>query len=155
MTVRISPQERFWRKVNILSEHECWIYGGSQHWTGYGVFWFEGKNESAHRYAYESSFGPVPDGLVLDHLCRNRMCVNPWHLEPVTQAENKLRGVSPVTINAAKTHCSRGHEFSPENTRHGIGPTGRAFRQCVTCVRKRDRDNKRRIRNAKQKELRP
>lgn len=83
----------------------------------------------------------IPDGLHLDHLCRNPMCINPSHLEPVTQKENTLRGFSVPAINARKTECKRGHPFTPENTI--IKKLGKA---CRICQRVMDRDNKRRQR---------
>ncbi len=78
----------------------------------------------AHRVAYELAIGPVPDGLVVDHLCFNRACVRPGHLEPVTQQENVMR---------ARTHCRKGHEFTPENTYVRPGGTGGIQRICRTC----------------------
>lgn len=87
------------------------------------------KTASAHRVSYEAFIGPVPDGLILDHLCRVRHCVNPWHLEPVTGTENVLRGVGPTAINARKTHCIHGHPFDDRNTILD----GRGYRHCLTC----------------------
>lgn len=90
---------------------------------------------SAHRWAYEHFVGPIADGLVLDHLCRNTSCVNPRHLEPVTQQENVLRGSAPAAINAAKSHCVNGHEFTAENTY--LRPNG--WRICRICRALADR----------------
>jgi hypothetical protein len=87
----------------------------------------------AHRVAFEWLVGPVPKGLVLDHLCRNRGCVNPSHLEPVTQQVNTLRGAGPAARNANKAHCKWGHEFTPENT--GVDKRGK--RWCKTCSLRR------------------
>jgi HNH endonuclease len=82
----------------------------------------------AHRVAYEMWFGPIPDGLVIDHLCRNRACVNPAHMEPVTHRENLLRGTGASARQAAKKTCIRGHEFDVRN-KNG--------RECTTCIRLR------------------
>ena len=114
---------------------DCEIWQGSTTRSGsglrYGKRTVNYKTVSAHKYAYECAFGPVPVGKVLDHLCRNMLCVNPAHLEPVTQRENLIRGTSPVAINAAKTHCVNGHEFTKENTFIGT----RGARGCKTCRR--------------------
>lgn len=72
--------------------------------------------ERAHRVVYELMVGPIPEGMILDHLCRNRWCVRPDHLEPVTHRTNIFRGEGLAPANAAKTHCPQGHEYSPENT---------------------------------------
>ncbi|MEV4271931.1 HNH endonuclease signature motif containing protein [Micromonospora aurantiaca (nom. illeg.)] len=82
----------------------------------------------AHRIAYEMKRGPVPDGLELDHLCRNRRCVRPAHLEPVTRRTNLLRGETIPARLAERTHCRHGHEFTPENTYQWRGS-----RFCRTC----------------------
>ena len=96
------------------------------------------KIDFAHRVVYEILVGPIPVGLELDHLCRNRACVNPDHLEPVTTRTNLLRGYSPWACRARQTHCKRGHEFTPENT-YG---TGDGRRYCRTCRRAHHRESR-------------
>lgn len=88
---RRPTQERFWEKVSVAGPNECWQWRGSVTAGGYGNFKFAGSNEYAHRAAYMLSVGEIPEGLHIDHLCRNRLCVNPAHLEPVTQRENNAR----------------------------------------------------------------
>lgn len=94
--------------------------------------WVNGETVHRHRLAYMTFVGPIPKGLTLDHLCRNRNCINPKHLEAVTEKENILRGTSPSAINARKTHCDNGHPFSAENTR--MGKTKKQ-RHCKICSR--------------------
>lgn len=103
---------------------------------GYGVFVpVHSKRMAAHRWAYERLRGPIPEGLDLDHLCRVRHCVNPWHLEAVTRGENVRRGVSGPAVNARKTHCKRGHPFDEQNTR--IIDAGRRCRTCDNLRRRK------------------
>lgn len=111
-------------------EGECIIWTAYVNETGYGKFRADGKSVRAHRYAYELEVGPIPVGLVLDHLCRNTRCVNPAHLEPVTLRENFRRGIRP---HSNKTHCPRGHEYTEENTYRGRA--GGNKRECRTCNR--------------------
>jgi hypothetical protein len=144
--VRMSDIDRWWTSVEKTDT--CWLWTGYLADQGYGRFSPSGgaKYTTAHRWGYEALVGPVPDGLVVDHLCRVRHCVNPAHLEPVTQRENILRGEGLSAANAAKTHCKRGHEFTPENTALIRGGWG-IERRCRTCGAL----NKRRYR-AKQRE---
>jgi hypothetical protein len=118
----------------------CWLWTGSKV-EGYGKLKVEGAYKLAHRLVFECHGGPIAHGMQLDHLCRVRHCVNPSHLEQVTQTVNIMRGMSPIAINARKTHCSHGHLLEGGNVR--IVRDG--SRECVTCrkeIRKRWRSRR-------------
>lgn len=121
--------EVFWSRV--VRTESCWLWTGSHDEDGYGSYGRTNGSSRAHRIAYELCIGPIPEGLTIDHLCRVRNCVNPAHLEPVDNRTNVLRGVGHTAINARKTHCKRGHRFTPENTY--IEPA-RGVRVCRKCV---------------------
>lgn len=123
------PIQRFVNKITF-SDSGCWLWTGGRTVRGYGLFWLNGNDVRAHRFAYEEMVGEIPEGMVLDHLCRVTTCVNPSHLEPVTNRENVLRGYGPTAENARRDACRMGHPFSPENTysRPGLGD-----RQCRAC----------------------
>ena len=128
-----SPEERFWPKVD--KSGECWLWTANKLPSGYGVFGLGGRDKGttlAHRFAYEGANGPIPPGMVIDHLCRIPACVNPSHLEAVTQQENNFRNPNTqYRKNAAKTHCIHGHEFTVENIiRRADRPNYRGCRAC-------------------------
>lgn len=125
-----SVADRLFAKAHE-DENGCWVFTGARSAGGYGFLRVAGKNLYTHRVAYEEIRAKIPDGLHLDHLCRNRSCINPWHLEPVTPRINTLRGDTFQARNAAKTHCIRGHELAGDNLR--TDPTGR--RICRECKR--------------------
>jgi len=108
---------------------ECWVWRWASS-GGYGQVTINGRRLLTHRAAYELLIGPIPAGLVIDHLCKNPGCVNPAHLEPVTQRENVLRGLSPSALCAVKTECPQGHPYDEKNT-----ITRKGYRYCRTCQR--------------------
>lgn len=129
-------EQKFWLKVNKTPS--CWIWRKHLEENGYGRVWTGVKMVLAHRLSYELIKGKIPKGLQLDHLCRNRACVNPSHLEAVLGIENISR--SPIH-NKNKTHCIHGHEFTPENTHiFKIRKYSGFGRQCKICL---DNNNKR------------
>lgn len=126
--------QRLLEKIDMSGGPDsCWPWTACIDGGGYGHIGAGGKYGGmlkAHRVSYELLVGPIPPGLELDHLCRNRKCVNPAHLEPVTHRENGLRGVGVGAKNAAKTHCTNGHPLSGDNLRI----SKRGWRECQTCL---------------------
>lgn len=142
----ISDIERMMKYVDKTDG--CWIWTGRPANTGYGQFGFIAGNKrkvrNPHRIIYELYIGEIK-GETLDHLCRNRLCVNPKHLEPVTIGENVLRGNTIASYNKAKTRCKHGHEFTPENTYY-FGKNKKQ-RQCITCRNQRKQTHRRKKSN--------
>lgn len=138
MASQRTPQERFFAKVNFngpAPAHRpelgpCWLWTGCTSGT-YGQFWNGDADVRAHRWNYEFCIGSIPEGLTLDHLCRTRRCVEPFHVEPVTNHENILRGLSWAV---RKTHCPQGHEFSGRNI-----IIRRGWQECRLCINDQSR----------------
>lgn len=121
------PHSRFLEKILKDPGTGCWNWTGTLQKNGYSTFYLQGRTLRGHRWSYEHYVGTIPDGLEIDHLCRNRKCVNPEHLEPVTAQENSRR--------AMRSHCVNGHEFTDDNTyMHG------GKRYCRECRRIRNRE---------------
>lgn len=121
---------RFWSRAN-KGEIGCWNWSGTINTYGYGVLKIAGVTFGAHRVSFTLAHGAIPDGLQIDHMCKNTACVNPYHLRAVTQAENNP--------NVAKTHCPRGHEYTADNLRLRTR-SGRTGRECRECTRQQLRE---------------
>lgn len=122
---KISIEERFWSHVNKRGPKHpelghCWQWKLRPSSNGYGSFSVNNHPVLVHRWAYKFLVGPIPEGLTIDHLCRNRMCVRPSHLEPVTQAENNRRSIRHAI---ERIKCKKGHLFTQ----------GKNQKHCRTC----------------------
>ena len=150
--ILMSMEERFWGKVDKngpIPEYRpdlgpCWIWQGTLDSHGYGVFRIGSRSDTstrnvkAYRLSYELSIGPIPQDKEMDHLCRNRPCINPLHLEPVARRENILRGQTFAAINAEKSLCPKGHIYDLFNT--GFYKGSRYCRRCNNERRARSRN---------------
>lgn len=131
MASLIDLPDRLQDKIVVDCGSGCWWWTGARDSNGYGRTWMDGSHRKAPRLIYELLVEKIPDGLVPDHLCENKACVNPGHLETVTQRENVRRWY------ARFTHCKHGHEFTPENLLPPCPSNDR--RRCRECKRIRDR----------------
>lgn len=136
-----TARQRFDEKWKLDGESKCWNWTGFKSGDGYGFFFFNGKNIRAHaasKAIYSRvNLEQIPDGMEWDHLCRNRGCVNPDHLELVTHRENQLRGFGACGINSRKTHCKYGHPLISGNL---VSMENRKHRSCLTCRRRQSRE---------------
>lgn len=134
---REKTERLFWSRVNKSAT--CWLWTGGADNHGYVAAWFNGKNIRAHRLSLTLSGIELIDGLVVDHLCRNRKCVNPAHLRQITLVENILCGEGPCANHLRQTHCKYGHKLSGDNL---VRFTKAKRRTCKICKRKQDRKAK-------------
>ena len=141
--MRAQQWDRWWG--SFLLGDGCWSWIASKNNYGYGQFPVGYSKHAAHRMSYEMFSGPIATGMQIDHLCRNRSCVNPAHMEVVTQAENMRRGGGVAAENGRRTSCRSGHAYSKENTYRWVDKYG-SHRRCKTCDSNRyiaNRDRKR------------
>lgn len=130
MSMPANTKEKLLARVDVSGD--CWLWKGPTCKGGYGKTTLNYKTRSTHRVLYEMLVGPIPKGLHLDHLCRNRLCVNPKHLEPVTARENTRRSTNPITKLMNRNCCAHGHLYTKENTK--IRKTNGA-RVCLICAK--------------------
>ena len=123
----------FWDVVD--KSDGCWLWTRTRNREGYGVYTYQGRTYKAHRWAWMQTVGAIPEGLEIDHLCRNPSCVRPDHLQAVDHRTNVLRGVGPTAVNAKKTTCDKGHQFDRVNSR--------SARICSKCTNAYKREWKR------------
>lgn len=147
-----SLSQRFEEKYQAIPWSGCWIWTAGVDEYGYGVIKAENKGNKkyrAHRVSYELYRSKIPEGLVLDHICRTPSCVNPDHLKIVTLKENSLCGFGYMANFARRTHCNHGHEFTEENTVYRNGNDGARHRRCRTCHNEETKNYKRKLRAIK------
>ena len=137
----VSAKDRFFSHIE-KTPTGCWEWKGARQSNGYGQFSDFGSH-LAHRWSYQTFIGPIRDSLHIDHLCRNRACVNPQHLELVTCRENLMRGVGFAATNAQKTHCDKGHQLS-EIRYTAERPEGRRY--CRACRQDYKRKSRKKLR---------
>lgn len=130
----IIADETLWVKIEPEPMSGCWLWTGNRNDAGYGIVVVRGRRTRVHRIMYELARGAIPAGLQLDHLCRTPACVNPQHLEAVTHYENWRRG--KAALSSRWTHCRRGHEYTPANTKIRGGT--RTCKECAA-IRARQR----------------
>lgn len=150
---RTPIEVRFWNQISPEPNSGCWLWAGAENGYGYGVLGKGGWSRHngavmAHRFSYTLHKGEIPNGYVIDHLCRNPCCVNPDHLEAVTEKVNINRGISAERIRkkfASITHCKNGHEYTEANT-YRYSSSGYQHRGCRACRKEADRRRKERTR---------
>jgi hypothetical protein len=135
---RATPRERFEARIDRDESTGCWVWKGTLNRTGYGLLSVDAKYVLVHRWGYEQFVKPIPDGMTLDHLCRNRACVNPAHLDVVTNRTNVLRGMSPSAVIHRQGVCKHGHEMTSDNVY--VPPKNPRHRQCRTCRKRISRE---------------
>lgn len=127
----MTADERFFARVAQIP-NGCWLWTGGKSGVGYGQFWFDGRLRPAHRWSYERFVGPVPENLTVHHTCEVKACVNPEHLQPLTQRDNVMASDGPARRNSLKTHCSAGHLLVPPN----MYKNKYGWRVCRACHRR-------------------
>lgn len=153
--MRVEDLPHWFSDLITVDANDCWVWGGALSDNGYGMMppsW-QYASRRVHRATYEMVHGPIPDGLEADHLCRNRACCNPAHIEAVTRRENTLRGDGPELLrerHAARTHCRNGHAFDDANTYELPGTTTPGQTRPARSCRKCRHDAVRRYRERKQ-----
>src|ERR1700692_1180704 len=132
---QLNVLDRFLLKVE--KTNFCWNWLAQKDAVGYGTFWMNRKRNLAHRISYELHVGPIPEGLTIDHLCRNPSCVNPEHMQPVSLRENILRGNGPAAINSRKTVCKNGHPLEGDTVRRDPKSKKRTCTVCLEAAHRR------------------